>query len=574
MAGVTTPGVPDSRESAGREGGQFAAIARVRWQIFSNSLRTMRGRLEMVSRVFVGAWFAVGGLGGAVALGFAAAFFIGRGHVEWIAFLLWAVFLFWQLFPIMATAFTESFDSSNLLRFPLRYRSFFIVRLVYGSLDPATAVGLLWLLGLFIGVTVADPRLFFAAAVVLLLFALTNVLLARTIFAWLERWLAQRRTREIMGVIFFLLIIGVQFIGPLSARFGRHSHAAAAQYGAAVVPVERVLPPGLAAASIAQFWRGNFSYGLAALLLLGVYAVSFFWLFHVRVLDQFRGENLSESAAAKSAGKGRAPVAAGQGSRAQRLPVRVGWQIPFVSGPTAAIFQKELTYLTRSGPMLFTLIMPVIVLLIFRMTPGKTGTNSFMNAAPNFAFPVGAAYALLMLTNLIYNNFGADASGVQFWFVSPARLREVVRAKNMVHAAILAGEMVLVWIAVAFMYSRPSLVYTAATIAAVLFAAPINFAVGNLLSIYSPKKLDFGTFGRQKAANTTAFTALAVQAVMFGFIALAFLVGVRFHDLWITTAVLLVLAVAAFAAYSVTLRRIDSLALTRREALIAELSKA
>lgn len=571
---MTVPGVPDSPGFAGVEGGQLAAIARVRWQIFINSLRTMRGRLEMVSRVMVGLWFGVGGLGGAVALGFAAAFFIGQGHVEWIAFLLWPVFLFWQLFPIVATAFTESFDSSNLLRFPLRYRSFFIVRLVYGSLDPATAVGSLWLLGLWIGITAADPRLFFAAAVVLLLFALMNVLLARTIFAWLERWLAQRRTREIMGIIFFLLIVGVQFIGPLTARFGRHSHVAAAQYGAAVIPVERALPPGLAAASIAQFSRSNFPLGLAALVLLGVYAASFFWLFHVRVLAQFHGENLSESAAAKSAAKGRASVEAGKRSRAQRLPVRAGWQIPFVSGPTAAIFQKELTYLTRSGPMLFVLVMPVVVLLIFRMTPNRNGADSFMNAAPDFAFPVGAAYALLMLTNLVYNSFGADASGIQFWFVSPARLRDVVSAKNFLHMTLLAAEMVLVWIAVDFMYRTPSLVYTVATVAAILFAAPINLAVGDVLSIISPKKIDVGTFGRQRAQSTNVLTAFLVQGATFGLIALAFLAGVHFHNLWITTAVLLVLAVAAFAAYSVVLRRIDSLAFTRREALIAELSKA
>ncbi|MGH9734006.1 MAG: hypothetical protein ACRD8A_05400 [Candidatus Acidiferrales bacterium] len=540
---------------------QFAAIARLRWQIFVNSLRTIRGRLEAVSRGLVGVWFGIGGLGGATAIGFASGFFIRHGHIEWIAFLLWPVFLFWQLFPIIATALTETFDSSNLLRFPLSYRSFFIVRLVYGSLDPATAMGSLWLLGLFIGITVAKPPLFLAAAVVLVLFGAVNVLLARTIFAWLERWLAQRRTREIMGLVFFLIIVGVQFIGPLTARFEHHSHVQATQYGEALLPVERVLPPGLAAASIAQFSRGNLSYGFAAFLLLGVYVASLFWLFHIRILAQFRGENLNESAAARPA------------SRAHKLPVRAGWEIPFVSGPTAAIFQKELTYLARSGPMLFTLLMPIVILLIFRVTPGRNGVNSFMNVAPDFAFPVGAAYALLMLTNLIYNNFGADASGVQFWFVSPARLRDVVRAKNLVHVTVLAAEMVLVWIAVDLMFRTPSFLYTIATIAAVLFAAPINFGVGNLLSIYSPKKLDFGTFGRQRAASTTAFSALFIQAAMFGVIALAFVVGVHLHNLWITTAVLLVLAGFGFVGYAAALRHIDTLALTRRESLISELSK-
>ena len=566
MAGLNSSDSSAAPAFSGGGSGQFAAIARLRWQIFVNSLRTMRGRMEMVSRVFVGLWFGIGGLGGAVALAFISYFFVSRRHFEWIAFLLWPVFLFWQLFPIVATAFTESFDSSNLLRFPLSYRSFFIVRLVYGSLDPATAVGSLWLLGLFVGVTVGDPRIFFAAAIVLLLFGLANVLLARMIFAWIERWLAKRRTREIMGIVFFLLIISFQFVGPISARLGHRAHPEMTQIGQEALPFERVLPPGLAAASLAQFARGDFLAGIAAFLLVAVYAASFFWFFHLRVLAQFRGESLSETSAALA------------GPRAAKLPVRPGWNLPFVSGRTAAIFQKELTYLTRSGPMLFTLIMPIIVLLIFRLTPG---TNRSMvhdvpsaNIMSDFAFPIGAAYALLMLTNLIYNNFGADATGVQFWFVAPARLREVVRAKNLVHVTILAAEMLLVWIAVDFLYRPPSLAYTAATIAGILFAAPVNFAVGNIFSLYSPKKLDFGAFGKQRAANTTAFGALLIQGLLFGLIAATFLLGRYFHDMWITTLALLVLAAIAFAAYSIALRRIDSLALTRRESLISELSRA
>lgn len=552
MAGLTARG---SR-------GQFAAIARIRWRIFVNSLRTMRGRLEMVSRIFVGVWFGVGGLGGAIAAGLACYYFIGRGRVEWIAFPLWPVFLFWQMFPIVATAFTETFDSSSLLRFPLSYRSYFIVRLVYGSLDPATAIGSLWLLGMFIGIVAAEPRMVVPAAGVLMAFGAANVLLGRMIFSWIERWLGQRRTREIMGILFFLVIIGFQFIGPVSARIGHHAHPGVKQFVSEVAPFERALPPGLAASALARFSDGDVLAGLAALGLVCIYGLAFLWLFHVRVLAQFRGESLSESVA---------PLA---GPRARKWPVRAGWDVPLVSGPTAAIFQKELLYLLRSGPMLFTLLMPLVILVIFPMTPSKTGSGSFMNGAPDLAFPIGAAYALLMLTNLIYNNFGADGGGVQFWFVSPQPLREVVGAKNLVHATVLAAELILVWFAVDFIYRPPALVYTLATIAGVLFAVPVNLAVGNVLSLYAPKKLDFGTFGRQRAANTTAFTALLVQAVVFGFIALTFALGRYSHDMWITTVVLLGLAAVAFVCYGIALRRVDVLALTRRETLISELSRA
>ena len=43
------------------------------------------------------------------------------------------------------------------------------------------------------------------------------------VFAWVERWLAQRRTREIMGVLFFLSIISLQLVGPLIAFYGHKS---------------------------------------------------------------------------------------------------------------------------------------------------------------------------------------------------------------------------------------------------------------------------------------------------------------------------------------------------------------
>jgi ABC-2 type transport system permease protein len=550
--------------------GQFAAIAQVRWQLFINSLRTMRGRLEMVSRVLIGFGFTIGGLGGAFGVAAASWYFTSHDQTEWLALLLWLIFLFWQLFPVVATAFTETFDSSNLLRFPLSYPSYFMVRLVYGSLDPGTALGGLWLFGIWMGVTVADHRLFVPAGLALLVFGLANILLARMVFAWVERWLAQRRTREIMGILFFFLIISFQFIGPLMARFGGKKHPDVSRLSGLLLPLERLLPPGLAASALAHFSQADFAAGFASFGLLCVYGVAFFWFLNVRMLAQYRGENLSEAPAAA------APRRLAKPGSKEKLAVRAGWNVPGVSGPVAAIFEKEFRYLSRSGPMLFTLIMPLVILLIFRLSPGKSGPGSqgFVVRTPDLAFPIGAAYALLMLTNLIYNNFGADGAGVQFYFVSPVRFREIVLAKNLVHATILAFEMILIWIAVCFLYRPPSLYYTLTTIAGVLLAAPANMAVGNLLSIYTPKKFDFGTFGRQRAASTTAFASMGVQAAVFGIGALAFLLAHFLHKLWIATVLLLALAAIAFVCYGIVLNRVDTIALARRETLIGELSRA
>src|SRR5260370_10840155 len=119
--------------------GQLAAIANLRWRLFINSLRTTRGKLEFLSRGLVSLAFLLGGLGGCLVMAAVAFYFLSAGKPEWLALLLWAGLFFWQVFPVMATAFTNNPDSSDLLRFPLSYRSYFLVRLAYGSLSTAPA---------------------------------------------------------------------------------------------------------------------------------------------------------------------------------------------------------------------------------------------------------------------------------------------------------------------------------------------------------------------------------------------------------------------------------------------------
>ena len=43
---------------------QLAAVAKLRWRVFVNSLQTTRGRVELGSRIFIALAFMAGGLGG------------------------------------------------------------------------------------------------------------------------------------------------------------------------------------------------------------------------------------------------------------------------------------------------------------------------------------------------------------------------------------------------------------------------------------------------------------------------------------------------------------------------------
>lgn len=539
---------------------QLQAIAQVRWEIFLHSLRTTKGTLELFSRILITAVMTAGGLGGAFGLGAGAWYFVSQGEPEFLAALLWPVFMFWQFFPVMATAFNETLDTSNLLRFPLNYRSYVLVRLVYGALDPATLLGSLWLTGIAIGVGIAQPKLFFWTIVVLAIFGLFNMLLTQMVFAWVERWLAQRRTREIFAVIFFLFMISFQLIGPLMSRFRPRSASSMIRVSGEVNTVQRLLPPGLSAHSVASTANGHWGASLLSLAFVAGYGAVILRVLSVRLRAQYRGENLSEvtkDAFAKIGDNG----------------VRVGWNVRGVSAPIMAVFEKEFHYLSRSGPMLLTFVTPIIMLVVFGFGQGRPG-GGFLQRSPDLGFPIGAAYTLLLLTNLIYNNFGADGGGIQFFLVSPARFRQIVLGKNLTHLAVLVLEMVVVWIGVSLLFRRPSFAVTMATIAGMLFAAPLNLAVGNLMSLYSPKRIEFGTFGRQRASQLTVLISFGVQLVVFAFGATVFGLAKYYSDIWIAAGLFVILAAVSITAYSLILGRVDALAQQRREVLASELCKA
>jgi ABC-2 type transport system permease protein len=545
-----------------RRRGQLTAIAWLRWRLLLNSLRTTRGQLELISHIFVSLAFAIAGMGGALAMGVAAFFFLSSGKPEMLALLLWAIFLFWQVFPIMATAFTNNPDSSDLLRFPLSYRSYFLVRLAYGAFDPASVLGSLWSLGILVGVSLAKPAALAWTLFVLLAFVAFNLLFMQMVFAWVERWLALRRTREIMGVLFVLLMLSFQLIGPLAGHFKAHAQPQVRKVVEVLASVQGILPPGLAADAIVQGIYPQPLVALTSVVLLGAFLMVIGYGLHLRLLAQYRGESLSEALAPSV-------------SRQDR-PLRLGWHLPGFATPVTAVFEKEIRYLLRSGPMLLTLIMPIFMLLVFRFGSMNSIRHSsgFLTRAPNLAFPVAAAYTLLMLTNLVYNNFGGDAGGIQFFYAAPVSFRHIVLAKNLTHAGILAIEIAVAWIAVASFYGRPALDITIATLAGLLFAAPMNFAVGNVLSIYSPKRLDYSKFGRQRASQVTVLVSLSLQLVVVSVGIGAFLTARYFGSLWIATLLLVLLAGISLALYGMVLKRLDRLALERREELVAELCRA
>lgn len=557
MAGISQ--IPGVRQQVG-------FIARLRWLLFKNSLRNIKGRLEAVSAGIL--WLMMSGLvfGGGIFMGIATYFLVASGRWSWLAGLTWIVFLFWQVYPIFAASVNVQFDFANLLRFPLRFSSFFALSLIYGLFDPGAVASLVWLFSMWIGLSVARPAMLGWGLIVLLIFAAMNLFFGRMLLAWLEKWLARRRTREILGFIFILIIISFQLIGPTLRHFEHHHSQLPNGWLPILLPVAHALPPGLAGRSLQFGLGGNFLYASYLLLFLLLYAAMFLWLLRVRLSAQFRGENLSETSAAAAP----APV------RSRGVPsaaAAASWEIPGLSRPIGAVFEKEIRYAFRSGPMLLTLIMPAPLVVLLGFTFRQQG--AFRHLPLQMVFPVAIAYVFLIIQiNSVFNSFAYEGTGIQFMLLAPVRFRDVLLGKNLFVAVVTIVETLLVWIVVAWMFARPSVEISVATVAALLYASLANFAIGNILSVCYPRRLEFGVFRQKKQAGVTMIVALVAQAVLVGLGGIVLALTRSFHRPILSVPIFLAFAIIAAIGYRVSLGRLDSLALSHREALTAELCRA
>jgi hypothetical protein len=132
----------------------------------------------------------------------------------------------------------------------------------------------------------------------------------------------------------------------------------------------------------------------------------------------------------------------------------------------------------------------------------------------------------------------------------------------------------MVWLAVCFMFRPPAVDVTLATVTGVSFAFLLNLTAGNLLSIYTPKKIDYGTFGKQRASTTTVFASLGMQAAVFGLASVTLLIARLYGRIWLAAVIFSILAGLAAIAYTFVLKQVDRIALDRRDAILVELCRA
>lgn len=551
---------------------QFAAIATLRFRIFRNGLRRKGGIGNLIATLVMVPIFAGFVLLPTVGSGFGAYYFAARGEFAAIAIILWAIFVVCQLTSIQLGQPGTTVDPTQLIRFPLNFPGYAAVRIFFGLISPANAVSTLMSVGVAIGVTIAEPRLWIYAFAALAAFALVNIFFTRMVFAWVDRWLSTRRAREAFTGVIVLGSLGIQYLNFTfnpGLNGGHRSHAANAARIAAAThyyhraePVLSMLPPGLTANALALAHGGRAGMFAAELVGILLFAAVFFAVFAVRLHKEFRGENLSDvaNAVAKTPAKKHPSVRA---NAAALVPSVQRFSAP---STVAAVFKKEWITMRRNTGVLYMLAMPVVMVVLF--------TNFRARMMPvSILFPAAVAYTLLSTASMSYNSLGLEAAGIQFLFLAPVRMRDVFVAKNLMQAGLAVVEIVAVFVAIAYATHAPSPGLTVAVLLWAAFTMFVSLTVGNRLSVTSPKKIDPSKMATKQASQLSGLIGLGMLLACAGVGAGVMTLAWFLHKPWILPPAMLALAVAGFFVYKHSLGTMDKLLADNRDSLSETLCK-
>ena len=591
MAGVGNTAI-DSPEPVLATGGgllsplaraQYAALAGLRWRIFVNGLRSKFGAFELGARIVAFGAYSIMGLTLGVGTG-AAAF--GLAHWQnWQFFpvVFWVVFIIWQVVPIMMASFQDQFDLGSLLRFPVGFRPFFLLYVVFGLSDVSTILGGLCCFGILAGVTVARPDLFAWTVLIVAVFAAFNILLVRAIFAWIDRWLSQRKTREILGALFMVLVISMQLLNPAIWQHGHRGQGGRTRQQQEIKQfmaepwvqnaetVQAWLPPGLAAVALRRVAEQKPAPAFEALGVLGLFVLGAGSVLGLRLRAEYSGENLGAAPARKKVATGLSKAVSARletGEREGQSDISV----PTGATPIIAIIEKEIRSLLRTLPLLYAVGAPLLMVLVI--------SGAFLHGGPShvnasqLAFPMCIFFAQIGFGQLFSNSLGTEGPGVQIYFLSPTPMRTVLLAKNIFHSTVFAVAMVIAGLLAAVRLGQPDGLMVATTVAWILFVLPVNLAVGDVFTLTMPYRVNPGRITRQRGSQANALLALLFQAGTLG-------VGVAVFELcsiggmlWLAVPVFLVLAAVAVFVWLRILGNANEIASRNKDLLIATLMKA
>ena len=545
--------------------GSLATLAWLRWRLWANGLRRGTGAVDTAAGLVLTLIGAAGSVVLAVALGVAAAIAVADPDPELTRLLsniaFWTVAIIGVVIPVATGGSAGTFDLQRLLHFPVARRTLGVLAFAGTALSGWALAGWLGLIGIFVGLVVADAPVPGSAVTVLL----AGLAMTAWLFCGLGvvRWLLRgRAAREVAAIIAFGLLFVVSLVPAMfddagaRSRFDSVAHdTRVGAFVARAADAATLLPPGLATRTVVALQPP------ASTPPWGAWLAQAMWVAAGLAggLAAFR-RTLEPS----PSGRQRADASTRQRSRSL-----LGGRS---ASPIVAAAAVELCYLLRSvAGRIVLAAAPMFAVMTALLSRNTERLLAGLEPA-TWLFVGLLMYAVLFSNNFAFNAFGWEGSGVASWFLVPADPRTVILGKTVglvAYDAVVAAGCVLVW---CLLVGPPPLPTFVGAGLGWLVAVLVRNAIGMPMSVLSPVRRDPSAVG-SSPSQTALFTSLATLLIIGGLVITCLAIGRTATGPWLAPALLAVCAAAAAGAWWASVGAAAALLDRRRESLVAALSR-
>ena len=467
----------------------------------------------------------------------------------------------WIWMGLLSGAMGRMFDLEQLIRYPVRTRTVYLVNLFATLTEPLALMTLPTMVAVVVAMTQrSGPLGLFASMAGALLLMLTTSALMQLLLALLDDLLRREWMRFVAAAFTSFTFLAVQWVmrdigDRVVLPFARQevSIETAMRMGAeALGRIPTIGAPAvLAAAPLTQEWAR--AGGLLVGILGGI------------ALSVALGSRLLERTALRRGGGG------GGGRMRVAKPTRGAFAGLWAWLPSGVgtLVAREMMYIVRTPQLLYQMLVPPIMVVFFYAV-----RHEALKGQPGFAF-------LMLGTSLMGRNlmlFGHDGPGVRTMFLLPVKARSIVLAKDIGYLVTVLAQaaVILAVVAVVGVHFEP--VFTTTAVLGSIAVTMVALVVGNHFSITNPSKPASRGFARTGGSSLASM--LGVLVLLLAGVAVVGLIWLTRHlagATWGGVAGLVasaILAAAGLALWWLSVDRAGAAFIAHREKLIEVLAKA
>jgi ABC-2 type transport system permease protein len=465
----------------------------------------------------------------------------------------------WVTWPVMSAGVDDHSELSRYSAFPISPFRLMLASTLASLFEPRAIVFYGPITGAALGyVHVFGVRSPVMAIAFYVSFALFNAALSRVGLHVMLNILRQRRSAELLGGFFVVMLIGASLIPPIDTSWLQNIGG-----GIAVVPDSLIQDAALA---LGRFPTGWFGHGLRALSVGAPVAA---------VGDLFGIIEMTMIAIVVAYGlllhfhrhTGRGGPAEGEAREANPFARTQSTFATLVLREAVDLWHNPRARLLASVPFVLSILLKVLSgrdLFVYLL--GDTADAWVMGGLCLYS-------AVVIASTFSQNTFAYDGHGFTVFLAAPVELGRVLLAKNLVHAAgafLIAGVEALFYVVY---FGHGGGLDVLAALFSVAALVPVLLAAGNFLSLYFPVKFHANLARRDKlpfAASMLGVAAAAIGAAPFS--AALRLRGKEGLDVH-TVALLGACAAATWMIYRLTLPLAMRLLVQRRELVLRAVTR-